>query len=454
MKNNSAKLAVSVVLILIGASLAVTISSTSSSVRPADGLIIDFGDRDITYSALDASEYSDAYSALEYACGSEGFDLDTDGRTVRSINGLPTASQQATWGLYITEKGKNTWTKVTGDPSGIMLEDFSAVAWGLCSDGRVPTTAVDSTGVNYYGYGQAKRVVSLAPSVTETVVAVGGFNAIVGTDMYSDYPWSLVEAQEKGRIAIVGGYSNPSFELIIKEGPDLVVCIASQASHIAMAEKLRSRGINVVVSYDGESIDTILDNTYMIGTGLGYELGRDRAIESLNYAMGTIGDILADDFEIRYPNVMVALSTLRSPWISGSNTYLSDVLSFTYATNAYENVNGWQQVNSESIVMYNPDYILVVGYEGSPTPEDYQKLLDTLPAEWKRTNAFKNGNIYVFEESSASLASRPAPRVAQVTELVARILHPEAFDDGITVPKYFGDNFKDFLTFTKDMDFN
>ncbi|MDR0887977.1 MAG: helical backbone metal receptor [Candidatus Methanoplasma sp.] len=453
-KNNSAKVAISLVLILIGASLAVTMSSTSSYVRNADGLIIDFGDRDITYSALDASEYPDAYSALEYACSSEGFVLDSDGKTVTSIDGFPTASQQSSWGLYVTEKGKTVWTEVTGDPSEILLTDYSAVAWGLCSNGQTPMPAVDSTGVNFYGYGQAKRIVTLAPSVTETVVAIGGLNAIVGTDLYSDYPRALVEAQNKGAIAIVGGYTNPSFELIVKENPDLVVCLASQAAHISIAEKLRARGTNVVVSNEGESIETVYENTYIIGTGMGYELGRDRVIDEMDFAFGTISDILADDFLITYPKVMITLSTVKSPWVSGSSTYLSDILDFVYSTNIYETVNGWQQVNSESILMYNPDYILIVGYEGSPTQDEYQKMLDGLPAEWKRTGAFKNDRIYVFEESAATLASHPAPRVVQITELIARILHPEAFDDGIAVPNYFGDNFKDFLTITKEMDFS
>jgi iron complex transport system substrate-binding protein len=259
---------------------------------------------------------------------------------------------------------------------------------------------------------------------------------------------------EAGRIADVGGYSTPSFELVMKQRPDLVVCISTQAMHISMAVKLRERGINTVVSYDGESIDTILDNVHVIGTAMGYDLGRDRVLNDLYEALDTIKATLDTDFTITYPSVMVALSTVKSPWVSGSGTYMSDIIDFVFAANIYEDSYNWIQANSESIFKYNPDVIMIVGYEGSATKEEYEKMLDELPAEWKRTSAFKNGEIYVFGETAADLASRPAPRAVQLTELVARILHPDSFGDGIVVPKYFGDEFRDYITITKNMEFS
>jgi iron complex transport system substrate-binding protein len=177
-------------------------------------------------------------------------------------------------------------------------------------------------------------------------------------------------------------------------------------------------------------------------------------METINYAMDTIGGLLGDDNQKRYPKVMVALSTAKSPWVSGKDTYIDDILSFCASHNAYDRVSGWIQANSETLSMYNPDYIFVVGYEGTPTKEGYQKIMDGLPPEWKRTTAYKEGNIYIFCESAANLASRCAPRFVQLTELTARILHPGSFDDGIEVPKYFGDDFHDYLTYTKDMNFS
>ncbi|MDR1405470.1 MAG: helical backbone metal receptor [Candidatus Methanoplasma sp.] len=453
MDGRTSKIAISIVLVLAGASLAVLVTPDISFSRPADGIIIDFGERDIAYVPIETSDYPDAASALGFACLDKGYDLVRDGSSVGSIDSRPAASDGRVWNLFVTYKGDLTWTKAE-DPSDVKISEYSAVAWGLCSDGEFPTVAVDATGVNYYGYPQATRVVTLSPSATETVVAVGGYNTIVGTDMYSDYPHSVAEGRGSGRIAEVGGYSTPSFELVVKERPDLVVCISTQATHVAMSHKLREKGINTLVSFDGESIDTILDNVHMIGTAMGYDLGRDRVISTMYDAFDSIKGTLETDFTRTYPKVMVTLSTAKSPWVSGGGTYMSDILDFVLATNVYGDFNNWIQANSESVFTYNPDIILVVGYEGLPTQEEYERMLEELPAEWKRTSAFKTGEIYVFEESSASLASRPAPRAVQLTELVARILHPDSFGDGIKVPKYFGNEFKDYLSLTKDMEFS
>ena len=453
MYGKNAKIAISIVLVLLGTSLAVFVTSDSSYSRSAEGVIIDFGYREIVFTPVDTSDHPDAVSALEYACSEKGYQFSMSGNLVSSIDSRPTEADSRTWSLYVTEKGKQTWTRAW-DPSGIMISEYSAVAWGLCSEGELPTIGVDATGVSYYGYPQATRIVTLSPSATETVVAAGGYNAIVGTDMYSNYPYSVVQGRESGRIAEVGGYSTPSFELVLKQRPDLVVCISTQAAHVEMSVKLREKGINTVVSFDGESIDTILDNVHMIGTAMSYDLGRDRVMNNMYDALDSIKWILETDFTITFPKVMVALNTVKSPWVSGGGTYISDILDFVFSTNVYGNSYGWIQANSESVFTFNPDVILVVGYDGLPTQEEYNAMLGDLPAEWKRTTAFKTGEIYVFTWESADLASRPAPRAVQLTELVARTLHPDSFRDGIEVPKYIGNDFRDYLTITKEMNFS
>lgn len=451
MKAPSIKLTISVVLVLLGASLAIMVTSQSDSSGSNEGIIIDFGDWNVTY--VEVEEGMDAFSALEYACNRENFELVMKGDQVVSINGLPDGTGDKKWDLFVTAKGEMDWIKIT-DTSNILISEYSAVAWGLCSQDEVPTPAVDATGINYYNYPQASRVVSLAPSCTETICAVGGFNTLVGTDQYSNYPYEVVEAQEKGDIQITGGFTNPSYETVVKLNPDLVICIDGQASHITTAEKLRKIGINVIVSFGGESLETIMDNTHMIGYGMGYSISTENTVRSMITGLNDIKNILDECFELRYPSVMVSLSTVKSPWVAGSETYISDILSYIYCTNSYGSLSGWVQVNSESIPQYNPSKIIIVSSEYAPTEEDYRKMLDSLPAEWKYTDAYTSGNIYLYSESATDLASRPATRAPQLTELMSRTLHPEAFDDGIEIPKYIGDDYVDYLVYTKELGFN
>jgi ABC-type Fe3+-hydroxamate transport system, periplasmic component len=453
MEKNTYKLTITVVLILIGASLAVVFSSNTSSMALSNGIIVDFGGREITFSNVDTDETPDAFSALQFVCEKEGFDLVTEGYEVITVNSYPGSGSPDTWGLYITSIGKIEWEKTEADPSTILIENYSAVAWGLFSGDEFPTPAVDGSGVNYYNYDQPRRTISLAPSCTETLCSVGGVNTIVGTDQYSNYPHAVVEGQNAGKITIVGGYTNPSYELIVQQNPDLVVCIASQASHMVIAEKLRNIGIDVIVTFDGEDIETVLNNIYMVGTGIGYTLTTERTLSDITEAMDEIQETLNSHFQIQYPNAMIALSAVKSPWVAGTNTYISDILTFTYSGNVYSAENGWVQVNSESIMQYNPSVIIVVGSDYLSS-DDYRKFMDSLPAEWKNTGAYRTGEIYVFSEITADVASRPGPRIAQLTELTARILHPDAFDDGIMIPKCIGYGYEHYLTITKDLDYN
>ena len=453
MERNAYKLTITVVLIIMGASLAVVFSSNSSSMASPDGIIIDFGGKEITYSNVDTEETPDAFSALQFVCEKEGFDLVVEGYDVITIDSYPGVGSRDAWGLYVTPIGKIEWEKTEADPSTILIEDYSAVAWGLFSGDEFPTTAVDASGVNYYNYDQPRRTVSLAPSCTETLCSVGGVNTLVGTDQYSNYPDAVAAGQRAGKITVVGGYTNPSYELIVQQNPDMVICIASQVSHLIIAEKLRNIGIDVIVTFDGEDINTVLDNIYMVGTGIGYTLTTERTLSEITEAMDTIQETLNSHFQIKYPSVMIALSAVKSPWVSGANTYISDILTFIYSENVYSAENGWVQVNSESIMQYNPSVIIVVGSEYL-SADDYRKFMDSLPAEWKNTGAYKTGEIYVFSEITADVASRPGPRIAQLTELTARILHPDAFSDGITVPKCVGYGYEHYLTITKDLDYN
>ena len=453
MERNTYKLTITVVLILMGASLAVVFSSNTSSMALSNGMIIDFGARDITYSDVDTEDTPDAFSALQYVCDKEGFDLIVEGYDVITIDSYPGTGSQKIWRLYVTPVGKTYWERTEADPSTVLIENYSAVAWGLFLGDEFPTPAVDSSGVNYYNYDQPRRTVSLAPSCTETLCSVGGVNTIVGTDQYSNYPNAVVAGQKAGKITIVGGYTNPSYELIVQQNPDMVICIASQASHMVIAEKLRNIGVDVIVTFDGEDIETVLNNIHMVGTGIGYTLATERTLSEITEAMDDIQETLNSYFQIKYPSVMIALSAVKSPWVAGTNTYISDILTFTYSENVYSAEDGWVQVNSESIMQYNPSVIVVVGSDYL-SEDDYRKFMDSLPAEWKNTGAYKTGEIYVLSEITADVASRPGPRIAQLTELTARILHPDAFSDGITVPKCVGYGYENYLTITKDLDYN
>lgn len=429
------------------------------------GIILDFGEEKTYYGIIDDMEDPNAYEALDRVCDIYNFKSERDGNVVISIDNIESGTDGKNWGLYVVEtsdsksQNKYSWVKVDCDPNDVQITHYAAVAWAFCSESDTPSKAVDTTGRIFYGYGHPEEIVSLSPSCTEMICAVGGERKIIGTDDFSNYPKTVELSRESGNIVSIGGFTNPNYETIISLAPDLVICINSQYSHIDMAKKLRAVGINVLVIDGGENVGMILESLMMVGTAMGIRDTADDIVNNIYEDLAVIREKV--EFNSSAPkNAMVALSTDRSPWISGSNTYASDILERILVENVFKKQEGWVMINSEYLVPKNPedpryedsisriDYVVVVFKEGPKTQDEYEFVLSLLGSEWTQTDAYKNGNVYFLTDSAADLASRPGPRVAQFNELIARIIQNTAFDEDI--PKFIGDEYKDYLLLTKD----
>ena len=137
---------------------------------------------------------------------------------------------------------------------------------------------------------------------------------------------------------------------------------------------------------------------------------------------------------------------------AGSGTYAHDAVVVAGGSNILSEMDGWVHVNSEVISKGNPQVIIVLHSSVEGTL-DYGSMLENMSAEWKSTDAYKNGRVYLLTDDAADMAQRPSPRVAQLAELVARIIQPDVFAD-IEVPKVIGNDYRDYLVYSKNMDFN
>lgn len=444
MKLTFLKVLVSVILVASGAFLGICFTHDTSD-NGSGTLTLDFGGYNIKSSTTVSGNAVEALTAI---CNQYSYPVTFDeNNNVRTINGLPGVGDSRTWGLYTLDN--SSWVKYDGAPSSLKLDETSKVSWALCESGKTPTTVVDASGHSFYGFGEAKRIVCLAPSCTETVCALGYEDRIIGTDYYSNYPSSvLYKRTVLHTIAETGTYTTPNYEIIVKLNPDLVIGIASQNSHTKTIEKLRTVGINGVVVYDGEDLQSVYDNTYMTGIamGLGTEASAltQKLMEQVEQTYSTVSGLSSR------PSVMTALSANKSPYVAGDNTYLNDVYRKAGALNAFSEVNGWRQASPEKIVEYNPQRIIIMSEE-EIDQADYDFLVSNLPEEWKATDAYANGEIYVIWGSANDMLSRPSTRLAQVTELLGRMLHEEAFLQVIHIPKIVGDNYTDYLTYSKEL---
>ncbi len=444
------KLTFAIVLIGIVVAVVFAMNTTEATQNHATGILIDFEEYDVTWYEADVIVNKDPVKLLEDACEENGYPLTIDSKgKVIEINGIENNSTD-TWDLwYVANGGSTEW--VRSDSYDIDTSQYAIVAWAYRSEGEVPTVAVDLTGVCIYGYGQSHRIITLSPVATETVASLNAGNIIVGTDFYSNYPDDINNRKVTGEITVTGTYTDPNYEIVVKLNPDMIVGDGSQFNQIQLCKTARS-SFNSVVLYSGEDIQTIFDNTYITSVAIGYDLAFDMVKENDDEALEEI-DRTLNTVPHSDKKVMVALSTDVAPYVAGDNTYINDMLETVYVRNAFSSLDNWSHISTEMIALYNPDIIIIVTDQYEATQAEWDIMYENLYDTWKATDAYKTGEIYLLTGSSTDLASRSSPRFPQMVELLGEICYPNAYNLE-SMPKYLGDNYLDYLVYTKYLGYN
>ena len=458
MKAVQKKLAITVVVMLTIVVLTPAIGLTRAETEGRSGVVIDFGYWDTVWVNIDFGEGMNGYQALEKACELKGYPLvyqDTERTVVFSVNEQSNL-QGKKWGMYALDDG--AWVP-RDDPREVELGKGDIISWARASGPGDVVPGTDQSGFTYYSYadhgsslktGEKLRVVSLAPSVTETICSIGGLEYIVGTDLYSNYPAGVVENKSAGKIKNVGGYSDPNYEWIVKLGPDIVFCEGGTGEHVAMADKLRKSGIDCVVTYDVTAIDVLYDNVWMVASAMGLSENANSVIQNFRSTIDAVSGVIGYQAPVR---TFIALSADPSPWTSGSNTFASDIISHVSGTNVFDSQSSsWFMVSKEQIHAKQPQVIVIVHGKEIRSQQEYDQFLERIDPVWRETPAYANGNIFLFTGKAGDLLSRPGPRLCEAAELLGKALHPNQFelrDPLDTVPKYFGDDYADYLTYQK-----
>ena len=432
---------------------------SNASQYQSEGIVIDFGNYNTVWTDADYNITSDPVELLKNACD-ENFKTSptfTDGKLTSIDNGTEIISNDAThkWGLWYVEKGNYDFTE--SPDYGIDASDYTVTVWAYTADGSTPTVAVDATATSIYGYTQPHAAVTLSPVCTELVASMDAANIIIGTDHSSNYPELIKRGHENQTIKETGTYTDPSYESIIHLSPDMVFCDSSCQSHIDMAKTLRNSNVNAVVIYDGEDLETVIDNIFIVGTAMNYNLRATYVVDQISLALSQIKSVTDTSAGSK---TLVTLSSNASPFIAGTNTYVDDILYTVNSSNAINDPKwpgstskrGWPNVTSSMIMEINPDCIIILDY-GEFTVDEYDLMMSSLSDEWKNTNAYATGNIYLFTDGLGEMAQRCGPRIAQLTEITARASNPGAFDDGIVLPHAIGSNYENYLSYTKNLGF-
>jgi len=257
------------------------------------------------------------------------------------------------------------------------------------------------------------RIVSLAPSLTETLYALGVQDRLVGDTDFCDYP---PDAQKKTK---VGGAINPNLEEIAALHPDLVLA-TKEINRPDTVRALDNLGIPVYgTDAHTRTVDDILSTTQKLADLLGVP----EAGKSLTAELHARLTALHSKLEALPPS-RVLFIVWTHPLISvGKNTFIADALRKADAASVVDATQDWPQMNLEEVVRLQPDYLVFAASHAESASRDFESLA-SLPS-WQLLDAVRNRRFAVISDA----VNRPAPRIVSAIEDLARQLHPAAFQD-------------------------
>ena len=268
---------------------------------------------------------------------------------------------------------------------------------------------IDETGRSVRIPQPVRRIVSLAPSLTETIYALGLQDRLVGDTEYCDYP---PDAKKKTK---VGGGIDPSLEVIASLHPDLVL-VTKSFNRLETMQSLDRLGISSYAT-DPHTVADIISSVKTLAVVLGVpEVGVSVA-EEMQHRLADLQQRIGS-----LPPKRVLFVVWTQPLIStGKDTFLADALRHAGAVSIIDSSQGWPQVNLEEVARLQPDFLVFAESHSGDASREMAKLA-TLPG-WKIVRAVRNHRYAVISDA----VNRPAPRIVSAIEDLARQLHPKAF---------------------------
>jgi iron complex transport system substrate-binding protein len=256
--------------------------------------------------------------------------------------------------------------------------------------------------------GTPQRIISLAPSNTEILFALGLGDKVVGVTDYCDYP---PEALNKTK---VGEYATPNIEKIVALNPDLI--LAGYGNPIEVVYTLAGLGLTVF-GIKTTDLDDLLNDIRRVGEITDKEVEAQAltsAMESRIQAVTNQTQELEQKPKVFY---IVWGGEGSALWTAGSGTFIDELIEKAGGVNICQNITGYAEISLENVLASNPEIIIT-------SELSYDWAINA--TELASTNASQSGRIYTCDDD---LVQRPGPRLVAGLEWFAHFIHPEIFGE-------------------------
>ncbi len=281
----------------------------------------------------------------------------------------------------------------------------------LPAEARYPFTVTDDLNRKVTVTAKPERIVSLAPSNTEIMFAVGLGSRIVAVDNYSDYP------AEAAKLTKIGGFSTPSVEKIAALKPDLVVGTDMHQKLLDQFDRLKIP----VVLFSARSVEGVMADIRLLGEVTSAQDQAGQVVEGIARTLTEVQTKLGNLPDEARPLTYYELYS--DPLMSvGPKTLIHQIITLAGGKNIVQDADtDYPKISAEVILKRNPQVIIFPLFHGTNALTAEQ--IRARPG-WGGVKAIKEGRVLSVD---ANLISRPGPRVAQAVEELARIIHPEKF---------------------------
>jgi iron complex transport system substrate-binding protein len=258
----------------------------------------------------------------------------------------------------------------------------------------------------------AQRVLSMAPSNTEILFAVGAGGQVVGRDDFSDYP----EAAKN--VASIGStFEALNTELIVSMKPDLV--LAAEINTPEQVKALEDLGLTVYYLKNPTTLEEMYTNLEIVAKLTGHEAEAATLVESLKKRVAAVDEKIMS-LNSRF-NVFYELDGTdpAKPYTAGKGTFITLLIQRAGGYNIASDIEGYPQLSLEQVVAADPAFIILGDAKFGTTPESIAQR-----PGWANLSAVKNKQVFPFNDD---LLSRPGPRMVDGLEELAKLLRPQLF---------------------------
>jgi iron complex transport system substrate-binding protein len=258
----------------------------------------------------------------------------------------------------------------------------------------------------------AARIVSLAPSATETLFALGAGSRIAGVSRHCDFP---VAAKLKPRM---GDFNQPDLPSVIAAGPDVV--LFTEYARAADLTALETAGIAAFV-LPARSVENVVASVRSLGALTGESVAAERIAVGIEAAIREIGGRLSGVAQEQRPLVYIEVDGPQQLYAVGPGSFMDDIVRLAGGRNVFSGRGeAYFPVAPGEVVAANPEVILV------DYPFQYKVGVAKRPG-WDAVTAVRNARVYDGTDFDIIVFNRPGPRIVQALHEIAARLHPDLF---------------------------